>query len=180
MGRDFVGDDDFLLFLGDHIYLSDAPSVSCAAQITQAHEHMRGAAMVGVQPVGTDEIARVGVCKGEPLDSGVYRCIDFAEKPDASRADQDLRTPGIEDGRYLAHCGIYAFRPDIFDCLREVATSGSPTGDEVQLADAQSLLLQRHPGDYFLRRIDGTAYDTGTVDSYVKAVAAFAEKYLRR
>ena len=87
-----------------------------------------------------------------------------------------LVTPGLAAGRYLAHCGIYLFRRAIFDCLKELERSLAGTGGEVALADAQSLLLRRHPREYFLVRIAGRALDTGTPGGYAATVAAMARK----
>jgi UTP--glucose-1-phosphate uridylyltransferase len=179
-GRSFVGRDDFLLFLGDHVYLAADDRFCCAEQVARAHRQMHGAAMIGVQAVGADELARVGICRGEPLAENVYRCADFVEKPSPAEAAARLATPGMQAGTYLAHCGIYAFTEEIFDCLDELASDRRARREEVQLADAQAMLLRRHADGYFLRRIEGTAYDTGTVGNYVKAVAAFAEKNINR
>jgi len=178
MGRDFVGDDDFMLLLGDHVYLPDASAGACAAQLADAHSRARGPAMIAVQPVGLAEIAKVGVPAGEPIGGRLYRCRDFVEKPDPATAAERLVTPGLADGQFLAHCGIYIFSPEIFGCLAELAARPGRGGNELQLADAQSLLLERHRRDYYLFMIAGRGYDTGSVDNYVKAVAAFAEKYI--
>jgi len=102
----------------------------------------------------------------------VFRCTDFVEKPDLATARSRLRTPGMRRDRFLAHCGIYAFAPEILDCLEELmarqGAAGRRTGaGEVQLAGAQSILLARHPKDYYLIEIAGRAYDTGTPAGYV-------------
>ena len=39
---------------------------------------------------------------------------------------------------------------------------------EMELADAQQLLLKRHPNDYYLLRIAGSAHDVGTPAGYVE------------
>jgi len=189
-GRDFVGGEDFMLLLGDHVYIPAGPArAACAAQVAMAHENVRGAATIGVQAVGADELSRVGVPAGEPVGDRLYRCTRFVEKPDPAAAARRLVTPGLPAGQFLAHCGIYIFTSEIFDCL--AALAGNPPtcrrqagaarrGAELQLADAQGVLLDRHGRDYYLYRIHGRAYDTGTVGNYVKAVAAFAEKHLKQ
>ena len=175
MGRDFVADDPFLLLLGDHVYVSGASAAPCTAQVAQAFARQGGAAMIGVQPVDAAELPLVGVAGGEPLADGVYRCRYFVEKPSEKIARTRLETPGLADGQFLAHCGIYAFTTEIFDCLRELAAAPREAGKEIQLADAQSSLLKRHPRDYYLMRIAGRAYDTGTPAGYAATVAAFAQ-----
>jgi len=179
-GEDFVGKDPFMLLLGDHVYLPQSDTESCSSQVRSAFEKHQGAAMIGVQAVGCDELPRVGVPAGDPIRERTYRCTDFVEKPDQVTASKRLRTPGLGDAQFLAHCGIYVFTPEIFQCLSQLSPGSSESpGKELQLADAQSLLLERHGNDYFLYRIEGRAYDTGTPQNYAKAVAAFAEKRLQ-
>jgi UTP--glucose-1-phosphate uridylyltransferase len=159
-----------LVMLGDHVHRAAGGAERCGAQVAGAWDRHGGAAMIGVQPVDAAELSRVGTVAGEPLGKGVYRCTDFVEKPDAATAAERLRTPGLPEGEYLAHCGLYVFDAAIFDCLRAVAESG-PAG-EVELADAQRMLLDRRAGEYRLCRIDGRAYDTGTPGNYAAAFAA--------
>jgi len=180
-GVDFAGGEAFMVLLGDHVYIAGRGAKACAAQVAQAHADSGGSAMIGVQPVQAGEISRVGVPRGEPIGRRVYRCTDFVEKPDPRTAQKRLATPGLAAGKYLAHCGIYIFDPEIFDCLAEIEGKRSPAAknEELQLADAQGELLRRHPEDYYLYRINGRAYDTGTVDNYAKAAAAFARHRLQ-
>ncbi len=173
-GADFIGDEPFLLLLGDHVYISAAAGRPCAAQVAEAFAKHGGVAMVGMQPVGADELPRVGVACGEPIENRVYRCTDFIEKPDLETAHERLVTPDLPAGEFLAHCGIYVFTSEIFDCLAGLSRQKRPAGAEIELAEAQSMLLKRHPKEYFLYRIDGRAYDTGTAANYAKAFAAFA------
>lgn len=168
----FTGHDDFLLLLGDHVYLSPPGGPACAAQVSQAFNQHDAAAMVSMRVVDESQLAAVGVARGEPLDAAIYRCTDFAEKPDVSLARQRLVTPGLSRGHYLAHGGIYAFDAEIFDCLAQLASQ--PRAGELQLADAQSVLLARHPQRYFLLRLGGRALDTGTPQGYAQAQQAFA------
>jgi len=177
-GKEFVGSEPFLLMLGDHVYIPAQGADPCASQVLQAFESNDAVATVGVQSVCTEQLAQVGVPKGQPLKDGLYKCEDFLEKPDKAAAERRLHTPGLSSGHFLGHCGIYVFDPEIFRCLTELATEAARNACELQLADAQSLLLTEHPEQYFLREIKGRAYDTGTPAEYVKAVAAFAERNL--
>jgi len=172
-GEEFVGGEPFLLLLGDHVYLADRGAPPCAAQVVRAFAECGGAAMVGMQPVRAEELPKVGTAGGEPIGKRVYRCRDFIEKPSPAEARKRLLTRGLPRGRFLAHCGIYCFSAEIFDCLAELVRTGRRTKDEIQLADAQSLLLSRHKEDYYLYRIAGRAYDTGTPEGYTKAFTAF-------
>jgi len=171
-GRDFIGDDPFLLFLGDYVYVAEEGAPPCAAQVAAAFGQYAGAAMVGMQPIGQDELARCGVARGDPVAGNVFRCTRLIEKPDLDTARRRLVTPGLPDGRFLAHCGIYAFSPALFDCLDELVQRDRSGGEEIQLADAQQMLLERHPRDYYLLRISGRGYDTGTPAGYAETFDA--------
>ena len=70
----------------------------------------------------------------------------------------------------MAHAGIYAFSPAIFECLADPARA--TTTGEIELATAQSQLLAQDPSRYLLCEIDGKALDTGTGDNYAIAFDA--------
>ena len=75
---------------------------------------------------------------------------------------------GLAKDRYLAHCGIYVFTPEIFDCISELSAEGQANG-ETGLTEAQQLLLRRHPNDYYLHLVAGVTMDTGSPAGYVDA-----------
>lgn len=168
----FTGGGDFLLLLGDHVHVAPKGAPRCAAQVTSAHAQWKGAAMIGMQTVGPEELPRVGAAAGEPLGEGVYRALAVAEKPTPAHAEQNLRTADLPRGRFLAHAGIYAFTSEIFDCLRQVAAR-LPEGAELELATAQERLFQQAAGRYYLKRIDGRGLDTGTPVNYARAWESF-------
>jgi len=166
-----IGAEPFLLMLGDHVRLAQPSYPAPAEQLATAYASHGGAAMVGVQTVSEEMLQFVGIARGEPLGRDLYRCTGFAEKPSPPWAQRALRTPGLSEGEYLAHAGIYIFTAEIFDCLDEVAAS-LPSEAELELADAQSLLLSRHPLDYYLYRLVGRTLDTGNPTGYARAIQA--------
>jgi UTP--glucose-1-phosphate uridylyltransferase len=181
LARDRVADRDMLLMLGDHVYSCDeAPTP--ARQVVEAFTRAdRPAAMIGVQDVDADELPRVGTVRGEPLEAsaprggkGVYRCTAFVEKPSPREARTTLRTPGLPADRYLAHGGIYVFTPEIFECLAFLVEHPLPGRDELELADAQTLLLERQPDRYLLCHFAGRALDTGNPAGYRSAWQALS------
>jgi len=173
-GAEFAGRDcpGFLLLLGDHVHAASPGAAPCARQVLSAYRRHGGVAMIGMQPIAGTELSRVGVAGGDPIDDRVYRCRAFIEKPSAALARRRLVSPGLPAGRFLAHCGIYVFSRAIFDCLRRLRRRGARAGGELQLADAQAMLLAENPGQYHLCRIDGRSHDTGTPDAYAAAFAA--------
>jgi len=175
-GCDFVGDEPFMLLLGDHIYIEKDGEPSCGSQTVAAFGSADAAAVIGVQEVLTRDISKVGVVRGVETGGGIYRCTDFIEKPDPDTAARRLVTPGLPEGAFLAHAGIYVFSPEIFDCLRQISSSGSKSGPEVELSDAQGLLMCKDPNRYLLYRLAGQAYDIGTAGGYAEAVSVFRQK----
>src|SRR5207248_5268421 len=109
--KEFVGDEPFLLLLGDHIYISDVKD-RCAKQLLRVFEQRDGAtAVTGVQPTLESLLHLFGVIKGSDVDgaSDVYLAERIVEKPAAEFAREHLVTPGLPPGNYLAHFGMYVF-----------------------------------------------------------------------
>ena len=174
-GADFVGGEPFVVLLGDHVYVHPDDVESCTGQVLAAFVRHGGRAMIGVQDVNADELQRVGVVTGEPLGDNTFRCTRFVEKPNLETARQCLATAGLAKDRFLAHCGIYIFTPDIFECLEELRADERLNNNEIELAQAQSMLLGRYPKEYYLHKIEGRAYDTGTPAGYLRAQKAIAD-----
>jgi UTP--glucose-1-phosphate uridylyltransferase len=175
-GRGFVGDEPFLLLLGDHIQLAPNGKPACSLQVTQAFDAADAEAMVGMQEVSKDELSKVGVAKGVPIRQDVYRCSCIVEKPDLSTARAKLVTDVLGEDTFLGHCGIYIFSPEIFDCIAQVSTTAQKRAKEVELADAQALLLKKYPERYYLYKIAGRAYDLGTPGGYADAQVVFRSR----
>jgi len=161
-----------MVLLGDHVRIASAGRPPCAAQVAEAFARRQAAAMIGVHTVGPEALPRMGVARGKPAGNGVYLCTDFVEKPDPATARRRLRTEDLPEDRFLAHCGIYIFTTDILDCLAELAAPGRPAEAELELADAQAMLLERRPESYYLCRVAGRAYDAGTPTGYREAQVA--------
>jgi UTP--glucose-1-phosphate uridylyltransferase len=172
-GRGFVGEEPFLLLLGDHIQLAANGKPPCSLQVTEAFGAADAVAMVGMQEVLKDELSKVGVSKGVPIGQDVYRCGCIVEKPDLPTAREKLVTDGLGADTFLGHCGIYIFSQEIFECITQVSTTARKHAKEVELADAQALLLKKYPQQYFLYKIAGRAYDLGTPAGYADAQAVF-------
>ena len=169
----FVGGESFVVLLGDHVQVPVKGAKPGVTQVTEAFDLRGGAAMIGMHEIPVSELSKVGVAKGEPLGGCVYRCVDFVEKPDLETATSRLETLGLGKGVFLGHCGVYAFTPEIFDCLEEETRHKSRVQGEVEMAAAQHRLLQRHPRDYYLLQIAGRACDMGTPEGYYRTVEAW-------
>ncbi|MBN2182873.1 MAG: hypothetical protein JW715_13260 [Sedimentisphaerales bacterium] len=170
-GADFVGKESFVLLLGDHINIQEPGATGCTEQVIEAFTARDCVAMIGVQTVDSEELSKVGVCQGIVEADNIYKCTSFIEKPRLSVARNCLVTDGLPEGTFLAHCGIYAFSSEIFECLKYIKTQQA--GSEIELADAQSVLLDKNPEKYMLCKIRGRAYDIGTPAGYANAQNMF-------
>src|SRR6059058_1683792 len=92
--KKFVGDEPFLLLLGDHIYISDVKD-QCARQLIKVYEQYMLEAATAVQPTLERLLHLFGAIKGNPIDAnkGIYKAELIIEKPSIEEARQKLVTP---------------------------------------------------------------------------------------
>jgi UTP--glucose-1-phosphate uridylyltransferase len=161
--KNFVGDEPFLLLLGDHVYISNTKE-RCARQLTRVFEQYMLDAVTGVQPTLERELHGFGTIRGEPIDvnKGIYRAQLIIEKPAIEVAREQLVTPGLPAGNYLSHFGIHVFSPRIFDSLEHLIKNNLRDKGEIQLTAAQEHLRQQsRDGKYWVVVSQGQRYDTG-------------------
>ncbi len=174
-GKDFAGDEPFMLLLGDHVRIPRAGDSPCTAQVAEAFARTGGMAMVGMYAADAEQTGQVGVARGEMLGDNVYRCTGLMEKPDPQTARRHLVTEGLPAGRILAHCGVYVFTKQIFSYLEQLCQNTVSAEGEVELTDAQTMLLEEHPTEYYLFRTTAATYDTGMPDGYLAAQVALRQ-----
>src|SRR5437764_2998229 len=158
----FVGNEPFLLLLGDHVYISDVKD-RCARQLIKIYEQYMLDAVTGVQPTLERLLHLFGTIRGEPVDpaKGIYRAQLIIEKPSIELAREKLATPGMPAGNYLAHFGMHVFSPRIFDSLEHLIKNNIREKNEIQLTAAQEHLRQQTAGKYWAVVSQGQRYDTG-------------------
>src|SRR5687768_2685223 len=159
--KDFVGDDPFLLLLGDHVYISDVKD-RCAQQLIRVFEQYMLDAVTGVQPTVERMLHAFGTICGAPIDpnKGIYKAELIIEKPAIDEAREKLVTPGLPAGNYLSHFGIHVFGPRIFDSLEYLIKNDLREKGEIQLTAAQEHLRQQ-TDKYWAVVTSGQRYDTG-------------------
>ena len=170
--RQFVGDEPFLLLLGDHLYISDHQQ-RCACQLIDVFEsHQQNVSAVQVTP--SDQLHLFGTVKGEPLADhpGVYQVLAMKEKPSVDYARQHLSTPGLPADHYLCFFGMYILTRAIFDCLEEHIQGNIRERGEIQLTGALEALRQREP--YLAYVVQGSRYDLGVPEGLVATQTALA------
>lgn len=159
--KDFVGDEPFVLLLGDHVYISDVRDC-CVRQLVKVFETQGLDALTGVQPTLERQLHLFGTIKGEPVDRdlGYYEAKLIVEKPSVEVARETLVTPGLAAGNYLTHFGMHIFGPRIFDSLQRLIEDRKLEGGEIQMTTAQEQ-LRESGARYWAVVVQGQRYDTG-------------------
>lgn len=176
--RAFVGDDPFLLLLGDHIYIS-GNAKTCAAQLIDRYQQAGAAAMTAVQPTPASKLHLFGTLRGEQVNGkrGIYGVTEIMEKPDPDYAAEHLATEGLPPGLYLCHFGMHVFPPAIFDSLQYHIDNDIREKGEIQLTNAQEYMRSNLLGGakgYAACTVDGQRYDTGIPYGLMESQIALA------
>lgn len=168
--RDLIGDEPFLLMLGDHLYRSHSER-SCARQLIDAFDQ-HGKSVLGLRRTAEAQIANFGTATGVWLEDEVLLNItEFAEKPTVDYARSNLRVAGLPDDEYLTVFGQYIIKPQIFDYIEEHITHNVRERGEFQLTSALDRLRQED--GYLGLIIDGKRYDIGLPTYYLDTLATF-------
>ncbi|EIA19461.1 UTP-glucose-1-phosphate uridylyltransferase [Listeria fleischmannii 1991] len=153
--KGFVGNEPFVVMLGDDIVKSKVP---CVKQLVTQYERTHSS-VIGVQTVPHEETYRYGIIDpADKLSERLYNVKGFVEKPKAEEAPSDL-----------AILGRYLLTPQIFDYLE---TQEPGAGGEIQLTDAINRLneIQR----VFAYDFEGHRYDVGDKFGFIQTTMAFA------
>ena len=113
--RPFVGNQPFLLLLGDHIYVSRDSSDQhrrCARPVLDLAES-RGCSVSAVQATREHLIHQYGTVAGKKIghDPNIYQIEKIIEKPTPTAAELQLHVPGLRAGYYLCFFGIHVLTP---------------------------------------------------------------------
>jgi len=171
--RTAVGDEPFLLMLGDHLYKSNGDR-SCAQQLMDAFVQ-HGTNILGLRLTPEDQIANFGTVTGVWLEENLLLNVtEFAEKPTIDYAHSNLRVPNLPEDEYLTVFGQYIIKPNLFDYLEEHIANNVRERGEFQLTSALDRLRQE---DGFLGLImDGRRYDIGLPQYYLDTLVTFGKE----
>jgi UTP-glucose-1-phosphate uridylyltransferase len=165
-----VGDEPFLLMLGDHIYRSNGES-SCARQLMEAYQR-HGTSIVGMRRTPEEQIGNFGTLTGVWLEGEtLLNVTEFSEKPTLDYARTNLRVPGLPNDEYLTVFGQYIIKPQLFEILKEHIDNNVRERGEFQLTSALDRVRQE---DGFMGLvIDGKRFDIGLPDYYLETLKTF-------
>ena len=168
--KEWVGNEPFLLMLGDHLYAADS-DVPCARQLMQVYEKTRDS-VVGLRVTPADEIHLYGCAAGIWKDEqSILSITEFIEKPSVEDAQTRLLVEGVDDGFYLALFGQYILKPEIFKYLEENITHNLREKGEFQLTSCLDRLRQEDGFSGYI--VKGRRFDVGVPDAYRQAILDF-------
>ncbi len=154
----FVGDEPFIVMLGDDIIEDDVPLTK---QLINNYEKTN-ASTLAVMKVPHEDTSKYGIINpSEQVAKDLYSVSEFIEKPAPVDAPSDL-----------AIIGRYLLRSEIFGILEEQEPGA---GNEIQLTDAIDSLnkIQR----VFAHEFKGKRYDVGDKLGMVEANIEYGLKH---
>lgn len=168
--REWVGDEPFLLMLGDHIYTSDG-EVSCVSQLLDIYERVVNN-VVGLKVTPVEELSKFGCVAGiwQEVDS-ILTVTEFYEKPEPEYAHNHLRVDGMEEDQFLTVFGQYILSPRIFEYLEEHITHNIRERGEFQLTSCLDKLRQDEGFTGYV--VKGRRFDIGVPETYRQAIIDF-------
>ena len=145
----FIGDEPFVVVLGDDIIYTDENKgeVPVTKQLIDKYVELNGGNILGVQEVAEKDVNKYGIVKPlETIDERTVEVENFVEKPSLEEAPSRL-----------AALGRYVLEPEIFGYLKNTKPG---KGGEIQLTDA--ILAMKNDGEkLYAYNFDGLRYDTG-------------------
>ena len=145
----FIGDEPFVVLLGDDIIYTDKEKGQSPVtkQLIEKYEELQGGTILGVQEVDKKNVSKYGIIKPlTQIDDKTVVVEDFIEKPTIEEAPSNL-----------AALGRYVLEPKIFSYLKNTKPG---KGGEIQLTDA--ILAMKNDGEkLYAYNFDGLRYDTG-------------------
>ncbi len=158
--RSFVGDQSFVVALGDSIIGLQADS-NVVRRLADEFERAGADAAVAFEEVPREDVFRYGIAEPRGRIDDVFELAGIVEKPNVGEAASNL-----------AVAARYVFNPAIFDHL--AATQPGKDG-EIQLTDAIQALIREGGKVIGIKLAEGeTRYDIGHPLSYFQAFIEFA------
>lgn len=167
--RDFVGNEPFLHFVGDHIYVGPESSGSAKRLVDAASAE--NCSISTVQITRESFLPYYGAVGGHPVSgkSGFYRVETVLEKPTPTEAEQRLIVPGLRNGQYLCFYGMHVLTATIFEILPAVLSDSSV---RPSLSSALAVLAERE--QYLAMIQKGHRFDVGVKYGLFSAQLALA------
>ena len=154
--KDLIGDEPFLVLLGDD--LVDSPIPASKQMIDVFTQHNKS--VVALMRVPDEDVPRFGICGGHPAQDRIYNLDTMVEKPSLADAPSNL-----------AIVGRYILKPSIFRYLEEIDPG---KGGEIQLTDAMARMMKAE--GFIGYEFSGDRYDAGDKFGFLQANIAYGLK----
>jgi len=151
----FVGEEPFVVLLGDTIYVSETRK-TVLKQLLDVYEEIKKP-LIAVEEVSIDKIKDYGIISGKNVKNNLWKINYLIEKPEPNEAPSNL---GIT--------GIYILDNKIFYYLKEIKKGKN---NEYQLTDALNLYAKEN--DLYATTFKGRRYDIGTKNLWYKTYVDF-------
>ena len=166
--KEWVGQEPFLLMLGDHIYSSDTQN-SCTTQVLDIYKQVNQS-VVGLTTMLAEIIHKAGCVTGIWQQS-ILSITQLQEKPTIEYARQHLRVEGMAEDQFLCIFGLYVLTPKIFDFLSEHISNNIRERGEFQLTSCLDKLCQAEGMTGYV--VKGKCFDIGMPDVYRQTMIDF-------
>ena len=154
--KSLIGNDPFIVALGDDIMYSPTKSVS--KQLIEKYNEY-GTSVIGVQEVEQNDVSKYGIVSpGKTLDNSTVEIENFIEKPSLEEAPSRM-----------ACLGRYLLDGKIFKYLEETKPG---SGGEIQLTDGILKMIQ-DKNKVIAYNFQGKRYDIGNKIGLLKANIEF-------
>lgn len=148
-GRSFVGDEPFVVMLGDDLMMDKVPLTK---QLIDRYNETH-ASTIAVMPVPHSEVSKYGIIEPDTeIVPGLINVKSFVEKPAVDKAPSDY-----------AIIGRYLLTPEIFTILAEQKPG---QGGEIQLTDAIDTMNKTQR--VFAHVFKGERHDVGNKENYLE------------
>ena len=154
--KDLIGDEPFMVLLGDDLVDSTTP---CSKQMMDVYaKHNKS--VVALMRVSDDDVPRFGICGGHAVEERTFNLDTMVEKPTLADAPSNL-----------AIVGRYILKPSIFKYLEEVEVGKA---GEIQLTDAMARMMKVE--GFYGYEFVGDRYDAGDKFGFLQAGIAYGMK----
>ena len=159
----FIGDEPFVVVLGDDIMHTEVDQLRVSKQLIDKYYELGGGNILGVQQVPKEDTNKYGIIKPlNRIDDRTIEVEDFIEKPKVEEAPSNY-----------AALGRYVLEPGIFKYLRNLKPGA---GGEIQLTDA-IIEMAKENGKLYAYDFDALRYDKGDKFGMFKANFEFAVRH---
>ena len=170
--REWVGEEPFLLMLGDHLYTSN-DDVPCARQLLDVYDQHQ-TSVVGVMRTEASLIDQFGAVGGRWIDDAKQRLLtvdQFVEKPTVEFARSHLQINDCSENEFLTLFGQYVLSSKVFELLGEAIAGNQREQGEFQLTSTLDRLRQE---DGFLGyETRGRRFDVGMPTTYLETLKTY-------